>query len=938
MQLNIQTNQVTNLKNRLAFGSVQQNPTIAAQSFNVPAPAAYQAPPVDYQKALALPGGPIKNAVNQYNVQLQSGVPQGTQYKEVRLNKLVSSQDLDAGQKAFYEKYKLNPDFKTLIVKEDYNYADDKLDAFRLVEVKFSNDYDESLKNIFANKMNGQVKPRERQLVDKLLTIANQNPASFADDQAKLSKLSSLTPNTKTLLKYKVKEFMEKEIVPQSMNNHFRAEVLKQQSYNQNAALIQSCFDKPNAWTAKLAPQGQEPVTTKAKIKNVKNLCDRIAKNPDDANTMFVMFFDNVLKTKKAMKANKIDANTTIEDYYNSLPDNWHRNRSWYYTYVNNFGTDKNGKGDFKTFTKQLNYLDKLGIKNMLILPHYASPQGDAGYDISDYHASKELGGEKEFGNFLKEATKRKFGLTTDLVFNHTSTEHEWFKKAQAGDPKYFQYFLKCSPDWAKKDLDKSLHMRNGNLMLELPEKDKNGNTVVSSKNLSPLFPDVDKSIWLDKPVKGLNKNVLFYKTFYPFQVDLDLQNPDVINELYDIIGSEVAKGVAGKRLDAAAYFIKQPGTESYSLPQTDALQQLSASYMKHLHPKTIIIPEVLKGNGKGDIFFDFRDQAKLREMSYLHTSAPFWETWDKNKDALLNPNNKQVPLVIFDHHDEIYMNQFGKNQDAMEKFLTSSFKTTNKHGQPKEVVHADMYKGGAAAGGRMATCVNEDLRRITQAFFNQFMIPGAPAIYYGSEIGATNNRENMEVRKVEQYQILKRLLGPEKVGEDESITLDKCADPRELQRGPIDAAKFDKADKSHYPAIDTIKELNKLREERSALRSYNIEKLQGNDDTLFAMIKYPEQEAKLNDGSIEKPLVTVSNLNDSEKVVKIPVKQIQKAMNANGNVSFKTLFKLDNETKGDQVAVSVSDKQEQTLISKSNDFISVKLHPYSSLILEPTV
>ncbi len=933
MQLNIQNNQGSNLKKRLTFGKAftnQQNPTIAAKSFNSPAVL------VGYQKAMALT--PLKT-VNQYNQQLHSGLASNNnQSKEIRLQRLLQSGDLDAGQTDIYEKYKDNKDFLSLIKEEDYNYADDKLDAYRLVEYQYTCEADKSLDNMFNNNLKAAT-PQDKQLMDKLLAIAKQNPASFSDDQAKLYKLSSLNPKFKTLLKAKVKTFVDKDLVPQSMNNYFKAEVLKQQKYNQDAAKIQSCFDKPNEWTAKLAPQGQEPITTKQKMMEVKNLCDRVAKNQGDANTIFVMFFDNVLKTKQAMKANKIDVNTTIEDYYNNLPDNWHRDRSWYYTYVNNFGTDKDGKGDFKSFTRRLDYLDKLGVKNMLILPHYESPQGDAGYDISDYHAAKELGGEEEFGKFLKEAARRGYGLATDLVFNHTSTEHEWFKKAQEGYPKYFQYYLKCSPDWPKKDLDKSLSLENGNLMLKLPEKDKNGDMVISSKNLSPLFPDVDKSIWLNKPVNGLNKSVPFYRNFYPFQVDLDLQNPEVFNELYDIIGSEVAKGVAGKRLDAAAYFIKQPGTESYSLPQTDALQQLTAKYMKHLHPKTIIIPEVLRGNGKGDIFFDFRNQAKLREMSYLHTSAPFWENWDKTKAPLLNPDNKQVPLVIFDHHDEIYMNHFGKNQNAMKKFLTSTFKKTDRHGKPKQVVHADMYKGGAAAGGRMATCVNEDLRRITQALFNQFMIPGAPAFYYGAEIGTTNNREYMEVRKVDQYQILKKLLGPEKVGEDESITLGKCADPRELQRGPIEAAKFDKAEKQHYPAIDTIKYLNKLRGERSALRSYNIEKLQGNDDTLFAMIKYPEQGAKLKDGALEKPLVTISNLDGAEKTVNIPVKQMQKALNVNNsNISFNTLFKIDNTKQGNQVNVNVSDKRESTPASKSEDFIFVKLHPYSSLILEPIV
>ena len=122
---------------------------------------------------------------------------------------------------------------------------------------------------------------------------------------------------------------------------------------------------------------------------------------------------------------------------------------------------DSNGDGfgDLKGVTAKLDYLADLGVDYLWLTPFFPSPQRDNGYDVADYRAvDPRYGTMEDLEELIREADRRGIGLMLDMVFNHTSTEHEWFKKALAGDKKYQDYYIfkdgtpDCYPtNWVSK-------------------------------------------------------------------------------------------------------------------------------------------------------------------------------------------------------------------------------------------------------------------------------------------------------------------------------------------------------------------------------------------------------------------------------------------------------------------------------------------------------
>ena len=115
------------------------------------------------------------------------------------------------------------------------------------------------------------------------------------------------------------------------------------------------------------------------------------------------------------------------------------KNKVIYQIYPKSFkDTNHDGIGDLKGVTESLDYLKDLGIDYLWLTPFVISPQRDNGYDIADYyHINPMYGTDEDLDELINEASKRDIGLMMDMVFNHTSTDHEWFQKALQGDPYY---------------------------------------------------------------------------------------------------------------------------------------------------------------------------------------------------------------------------------------------------------------------------------------------------------------------------------------------------------------------------------------------------------------------------------------------------------------------------------------------------------------------
>ena len=179
------------------------------------------------------------------------------------------------------------------------------------------------------------------------------------------------------------------------------------------------------------------------------------------------------------------------------------------------YDTNGDGLGDLNGVTAKLDYLKELGVDVLWLTPFFVSPQKDNGYDVADYCAvDPRFGTMEDVDTLIRAAKARGIGLMFDMVFNHTSTEHEWFKRALAGDPGYMDYYI-----W------------------------KDGKEGQPPTNWESRFGG---NAWEYVPALGKYYLHLFDVT----QADLNWENPRVREELKNVVRFWKAKGVEGFRFD----------------------------------------------------------------------------------------------------------------------------------------------------------------------------------------------------------------------------------------------------------------------------------------------------------------------------------------------------------------------------------------------------
>lgn len=217
----------------------------------------------------------------------------------------------------------------------------------------------------------------------------------------------------------------------------------------------------------------------------------------------------------------------------------WWHDKVAYQIYPKSFlDTNGDGIGDLAGILSKLDYLKDLGIDILWLSPIYPSPFADQGYDISDYYGiARQFGTMEQFDELLAQAKKRDMHIIMDLVINHCSNEHEWFRKALA-DPEgeYADYF----------------YFRRG----------KNGNP---PSNLRSYFGG---SCW--EPVPGTDK--YYFHMFAKEQPDLNWENPVVRQKLYDMVNWWLDKGLAGFRIDAIINIKKDLSFPDYPADGPDGL------------------------------------------------------------------------------------------------------------------------------------------------------------------------------------------------------------------------------------------------------------------------------------------------------------------------------------------------------------------------------
>lgn len=245
------------------------------------------------------------------------------------------------------------------------------------------------------------------------------------------------------------------------------------------------------------------------------------------------------------------------------MQKNWWKEGVVYQIYPRSYkDTTGNGLGDLEGIIEKLDYIQSLGVDMIWLCPIYESPNDDNGYDISDYRKiSEEFGGNEAFDRLLTEIHQRGLKLIMDLVANHSSDEHYWFKEAQKSkENPYHDYYI-----W------------------------KDGESHQPPNNWQSVFSG---SAWK----WNAETEEYFLHLFTQKQPDLNWENPKVRQEIYAIVDHWLAKGVDGFRMDVISLISKRLNFADVpkQMPFIEVMEQLYANgpriheYLKEMNREVL--------------------------------------------------------------------------------------------------------------------------------------------------------------------------------------------------------------------------------------------------------------------------------------------------------------------------------------------------------------
>ena len=391
-----------------------------------------------------------------------------------------------------------------------------------------------------------------------------------------------------------------------------------------------------------------------------------------------------------------------------------------YQVYPKSFKDSNNdGFGDLSGIVEKLDYLKDLGIDYIWITPFFLSPQKDNGYDISSYtKIDPEFGSMKDFELLVKEADKRNIGIMLDMVFNHTSTEHIWFQNALDGDKKYQNYYI----------------------FKEAP-KDKAPTNWVSKFGGSAWEYSKRAGKW-------------YLHLFDVSQADLNWENPEVREELKNIIFFWKSKGVRGFRFDVINLISKPDVFEDDNVGDgrrfyTDGKKV--HQYLKELVRDTgikdyITVGEMSSTSIKECIKYSNPDEKELSMCFNFHHLKVDYKDGDKWK--LMAPDIASLKSIFKEWQEKI---QSGNGLNAL--FWCN-------HDQPRIVSRlGDEGKYYKESAKMLAGLIH--------------LMRGTPYIYQGEEIGMTDPHfKSIDMyRDVESLNYYKILM-EQGLNSDEALTI----------------------------------------------------------------------------------------------------------------------------------------------------------------------
>jgi trehalose synthase len=366
---------------------------------------------------------------------------------------------------------------------------------------------------------------------------------------------------------------------------------------------------------------------------------------------------------------------------------------------------DGDGVGDFSGVTERIDYLAELGITCLWLMPFYPTADRDDGYDVTDFYGvDPRLGTHGDVVELVRTARDRGMRVIVDLVVNHTSDRHPWFKASRSSKTSPYRDFYV----WRAEPPDPST-----------------ADQVV--------FPDQEDSIWERDERTG----EYYLHRFYRHQPDLNVANPVVRDEIAKMMGFWLELGVSGFRVDAVPFFLGLTGVPDGEADEFADPHDYLAALRAFLGRRTgdgILLGEVnlpyqdqkkFFGGRDGDeltMMFDFVGMQSMYLALAREDARPLIRTLKRR--PRLAPDNQWVSFAR--NHDELTLDKLSESE-RQEVFAAFG---------PEE--HMQLY--GRGLRRRLPPMLDGDPRRIRMVYSLMFTLPGTPALFYGEEIGMGEN------------------------------------------------------------------------------------------------------------------------------------------------------------------------------------------------------
>ncbi|HEY7167360.1 MAG TPA: maltose alpha-D-glucosyltransferase [Candidatus Binatia bacterium] len=378
----------------------------------------------------------------------------------------------------------------------------------------------------------------------------------------------------------------------------------------------------------------------------------------------------------------------------------WYKDAVIYEVHVRAF-CDGNGDGigDFPGLTQKLDFLQDLGVTALWLLPFYPSPLKDDGYDIADYtDIHPDYGTLQDFKVFLREAHNRGIRVITELVVNHTSDQHPWFKRA--------------------REAKSGTSVRNFYVWSDTQNRYSEARII---------FKDFEPSNWAWDQVA----RAYYWHRFYSHQPDLNFDNPDVHKALFAVLDFWLEMGVDGLRLDAVPYLYEREDTNCENLPETHAFLKELRRHIDKKYKNRMLLAEANQwpedavayfGNGdECQMAFHFPVMPRLFMAVHMEDRFPIIDILEQTPPI---PENCQWALFLR-NHDELTLEMVtDEDRDYMYRVYATD---------PRARINLGIRR-------RLAPLLGNNRRKMELLHSLLFSLPGTPVIYYGDEIAMGDN------------------------------------------------------------------------------------------------------------------------------------------------------------------------------------------------------